>query len=135
MKTIPTIQRYMTTTPHTVGAEQTLTTAQALMREYGVRHLPVMHGNRLVGIISDGDLQIISGLKDADPNLIRVEDAMTQDVITFEPGAPLDEVATSMAERKAGSAVVVQNSRVVGIFTTVDAMLALADLLRTRLKN
>jgi acetoin utilization protein AcuB len=135
VKTIPTLQRYMTTTPHTIGAEQSLTTAQAMMREHGIRHLPVMHGARLVGIISDGDIQIISSLKDSDPNVIRVEDAMTQDVLTFEPGAPLDEVAAAMAERKAGSAVVQQNSRVVGIFTTVDAMLALADLLHTRLKN
>lgn len=134
MKTIPTVQRYMSTSPYTVGAEQSLATARAMMREHEIRHLPVMHGNRLVGIVSDGDIQVIAGLQGADLGKMTVEDAMTQDVLTFEPETPLDIVAMAMAERKAGSAVVMQNTRVVGIFTNVDGMTALADLLHTRLK-
>lgn len=134
MKTIPTVQRYMSTSPYTVGAEQSLATARAMMREHEIRHLPVMHGNRLVGIVSDGDIQVIAGLQGADLGKMTVEDAMTQDVLTFEPETPLDTVAMAMAERKAGSAVVMQNTRVVGIFTNVDGMTALADLLHTRLK-
>ena len=51
MKSIPTIQRYMTTSPQTIGAEQSLKKAHEIMREHGIRHLPVMHGNRLVGVI------------------------------------------------------------------------------------
>lgn len=135
MKTIPTVQRYMSTSPYTVGAEQSLATARAMMREHEIRHLPVMHGNRLVGIVSDGDIQVISGLQGSDLTKMTVEDAMTQDVLTFEPDTALDTVALAMAERKAGSAVVMQNTRVVGIFTTVDGMTALADLLHTRLKT
>jgi len=135
VKTIPTVQRYMSTSPYTVGAEQSLATARAMMREHEIRHLPVMHGNRLVGIVSDGDIQVISGLQGSDLTKMTVEDAMTQDVLTFEPDTALDTVALAMAERKAGSAVVMQNTRVVGIFTTVDGMTALADLLHTRLKT
>ena len=134
MKAIPTIQRYMTTSPHTIGNEQSLKKAHDLMREHGIRHLPVMHGNRLVGVVSDRDVAIITSLDDVNPELITVEDAMTADVLTVGPDTPLDEVATLMAERKAGSVVVQQNSKVVGIFTTVDGMTALAELLHSRLK-
>lgn len=134
MKAIPPVQRYMTPTPQTIGSEQTLAKAHHLMRELGIRHLPVMHGNKLVGVVSDRDVAIITSLDGVDPVRYRVEDAMTQDVISVGPDAPLDEVAALMAERKAGSVIVEQNQRVVGIFTTVDAMGALADLLRTRLK-
>ncbi|MBK9030397.1 MAG: CBS domain-containing protein [Myxococcales bacterium] len=125
----------MTTSPHTIGNEQSLKKAHDLMREHGIRHLPVMHGNRLVGVISDRDVAIIASLEDVNPELITVEDAMTSDVLTVSPEAPLDEVAALMAERKAGSVVIEQNSKVVGIFTTVDGMTALADLLHGRLAS
>ncbi len=134
MKSVPTIQRYMSTSPYTIGAEQSLRTADNLMREQGIRHLPVLHGNRLVGVISNRDVAIIMSLDGVDPDKITVEDAMTQDVISVSPDAPLDEVAAMMAERKAGSVVVEQNHKVVGIFTTVDGMTALVEVLRARFK-
>jgi acetoin utilization protein AcuB len=135
MKSIPTVQRYMSTAPHTIGRDQSLRKAYELMREHGIRHLPVMHDGQLIGIVSDRDVAIISSLEGVDPTVILVDDAMTQDVISVQPDAPLDEVAALMAERRAGSVVVEQNHKVVGIFTTVDAMVALTDLLRTRLKG
>ena len=63
----------------------------------------------------------------------RVEEAMTEQPYTVEPETPLDQVARTMAEKKFGSAVVLQNHKVVGIFTTVDACQALSELLQTRL--
>ncbi len=134
MKTVPTLQRYMSTSPHTIAADRSLRAAHNKMREEGIRHLPVLRGDLLVGIVSDRDLAIIMSLKDVNPDVITVEDAMTRDVVSMPPDASLDEVATTMAERKLGSVVVAQNHKVVGIFTTVDAMSALADLLQTRLK-
>jgi acetoin utilization protein AcuB len=135
MKTIPAIQRYMSTSPHTIGAEQTLQKAHDVMREHSIRHLPVMQGNQLVGIVSDRDVQLILGIEGTDATKVTVEDAMTQDVITVDPDTGLDEVSDLMAERKAGSVVVMQNHHVVGIFTTVDGMRALSELLQTRLKT
>jgi CBS domain-containing protein len=49
------------------------------------------------------------------------------------PEAPLDEVVAEMGARKYGSAVVMQNDKVVGIFTTVDVCRAFAELLHSRL--
>jgi CBS domain-containing protein len=44
--------------------------------------------------------------------------------------APLDAVADEMARRRVGSAIVLTDDAVEGVFTTVDAMRALADALR-----
>jgi acetoin utilization protein AcuB len=128
----PQIQTHMTRSPHSIGAEQTLERARAMMQEHRIRHLPVLHGGRLVGMISDRDVHLVESLKDVNPLLITVSDAMEQAVYAVTPETPVDEVAQQMAEHKYGSAVVMQNHRVVGIFTTVDACHALAELLRSR---
>jgi acetoin utilization protein AcuB len=132
-KPIPTIQKFMTTNPHTVGSEQTLAHAHAILREHRIRHLPVLQGGELVGMISERDLALIETLKDVDPKAITVAEAMSTGVYIVSPAAPLDEVASEMAAKKYGSAVVVQNAKVVGIFTMVDACSALSSLLSERL--
>ncbi len=132
-KPIPSIQKYMTTTPHSIGVDQTLARAHQAMRDNAIRHLPVLSGGRLVGILTDRDLGLVESLKDVDPAEVTVEDAMSTSVYAVAPDAPLDEVASTMAEHRYGSAIVMQNDKVVGIFTTVDACRALAELLHTRL--
>jgi len=125
---VPPIERYMTITPHTIGAEEPLDRAMEVMKTHGIRHLPVLRDTRLVGIVSDRDLQVLAAIRGLDRSDLTVADAMTSDVITVAPDVGLDKVATLMAERKAGSAVIMQDQRVVGIFTTVDGMAALATL-------
>jgi acetoin utilization protein AcuB len=132
-KPIPTVARYMTPNVQTIGAEQTLSRAHATLREQGVRHLPVLRGGQLVGMLTERDLALVETFKDVDANLVLVEDAMSPEVYTVSPGAKLDEVARDMAEHKYGSAVVVDHQKVVGIFTTVDVCRALAELLHGRL--
>lgn len=134
-KPIPQISKYMSTTPHTARRNLTLAEAMKLMREHQIRHLPILDGGQLAGILTERDVRMIESLKDVDPAKVLVEDAMEQSVYVVEPGAPLDEVAAEMASKKYGSAVVMQNQHVVGIFTTVDAMSALAELLHTRLAH
>jgi len=132
-KAIPTIQKYMTTSPHTIGSDQTLAQAHSVLREHSIRHLPALRGGQLVGMLTSRDLALVEALKDVDPRTVKVEDAMSQEVYTVSPDAPLDEVVGEMAEKKYGSAVVMQNSKVVGIFTTVDVCTAFAELLHGRL--
>src|SRR4051794_31928147 len=104
-KKIPHVDHYMTTSPISIGQEQTLAQAHRMMRTNDIRHLPVLHGGTLVGVISDRDLQMIETLRDVDPEKVMVEDAMTPSVYTISPTAPLDEVVSEMAEHKYGSAV------------------------------
>jgi len=132
-KSIPAIQKFMTTTPHSIGADQTLAQAHAVMREHRIRHLPVLVGGKLVGMVTDRDLRFIETLRDVDPAKVTVEDAMVTDVYSVDPETPVDEVVREMAQHKYGSVVVMQNQKVVGIFTTVDVCTAFADMLHTRL--
>lgn len=132
-KPIPTIQKYMTTSPHTIGEDQPMQLAHRMMREHRVRHLPVLRGAKIVGVVSDRDLHMVETLDNVDPREVRVSEAMTQDPYLVSPEAPLDEVVGTMADKKYGSAIVTQHEKVVGIFTTVDACRAFADLLHTRL--
>lgn len=106
-----------------------------MMREYNIRHLPVLDGGRLAGIITARDIALVETLRDVNPDEVTVEDAMSEDVYTVSPDAPLDEVVGEMASRKYGSAVVMHNQKVVGIYTTVDVCSTLSDLLHTRLSK
>jgi acetoin utilization protein AcuB len=125
-----TIADRMTRTPELIGMEQSLSQAHKIMRTFGIRHLPVLHGGKLVGVVSDRDLHVIESLRDVDPEEVRVEEAMTQDVYAVTPKTSLKEVVMEMAERKLGSAVVVEGREVVGVFTTVDALNTLAGILQ-----
>ncbi|KHD87503.1 MAG: hypothetical protein OM95_14125 [Bdellovibrio sp. ArHS] len=134
MKAAPTIQKYMTTSPETIGAHQTLAKAEELMFAMKIRHLPVLDASRLVGILSDRDIKLVSSFKDVDPEKVRVSEAFSEDPYTVSPNASLAEVCAEMASKKFGSALVVDNGKLVGIFTWVDALTALTELLETRLK-
>ena len=125
-KTAP-IAEYMTPLPHTVGSEQTITFAQKLMQKYDIRHLPVLHGGELYGIVSDRDLGMIAGLNEVNPDVTTVEEAMTQEAYTVSKDTSLFGVLQEMLEHKYSSAVVVEGVKIVGIFTTHDSLKLLVE--------
>jgi len=132
-KPIPTVQKYMTTSPHTIDADQTLARAHAVLREHKIRHLPVLRDGNLVGMITQRDMALAEALISADSSLVLVEDAMSREAYSVSPDAPLDEVVSELAAHKYGSAVIIQNGKVVGILTLVDVCTAFAELLNGRL--
>jgi len=134
-KPIPAISKHMTTTPLTAEGDTTLAAASTLMKAHGIRHLPVMSGGKLLGVITDRDIKFVESFSIVDPEKVTLRGAMSEDPYTVAPETSLDEVVATMAEKKYGSAIVVQNDKVVGIFTTVDACRALSELLSTRLKK
>jgi acetoin utilization protein AcuB len=125
----------MTPSPHVVQSAASLASAQHLMQEAGARHLPVLEDGKLVGILSERDMLFLETLTDVDPSRIPVRSAMQTDVYGVGRDTPLDEVAVTMARHKYGSAVVCSGAEVVGIFTTVDAMRALADMVRRETRH
>jgi acetoin utilization protein AcuB len=124
-----TIETFMTRSVHTIGTKTLLADAHRMMNDNNIRHLPVLEGGRLVGMLSQRDLHLIETLKDVDPKEVRVEEAMSQDCYTVAPEAPLAEVAREMAQHKYGSAVILRGAEVLGIFTTTDALRALDTVL------
>jgi len=134
-KSIPQIKKYMTTDVQTIGDDQPMSAAHRMMRDQRIRHLPVLHQGRVVGIVTDRDLRLVETLSDVDPTKVAVSEAMTPDPYVVSPDAALDEVVATMAAKKYGSAVISDHGHVVGIFTTVDACSAFADLLTTRLAH
>jgi acetoin utilization protein AcuB len=124
------IRSFMTPAPHSIGHDQPLATAHERMRAWGVRHLPVLRGGRLAGLLSQRDALLVETLRDVDPAKVRVEEAMTIDVYVVSPETHLLEVATEMAAHKYGCAVVMSGTHLAGIFTTVDALRALMVVAR-----
>lgn len=126
---IPEVGDVMTPGAEVIAPSETLAEAKRLMQKYGVRHLPVMRDRELVGVVTERDLYRALALKCAPPESIAVDEAMTPDPYSVPPETKLNLVARTMAKRKVGMAVVVQREAVLGVFTTTDALNALADSL------
>lgn len=124
-----TLRSFMTPSPHTIGASQTLATARALMQRHGIRHLPVLDAGQLVGILSERDLLLVAGLPGMELERVAVAEAMTPGPRCLSPDSSLEWVVAEMAQARLGSIIVVDDDRVVGIFTTIDALHALGQLL------
>lgn len=124
------VAAYMTASPHTIGRDQTLVRAHELMNKHGIRHLPVLEAGQLVGILSQRDLFFVESLDASSPAAVTVDDAMTQDVSAVGKTTPLAKVVDSMLQRKHGCAVVTDGGKVVGVFSTIDALRVLLDRLR-----
>ncbi len=127
---IPVVAAYMTASPHSIGADQTLATARTLMRKHRIRHLPVMRAGKLIGLVSQRDLDFVESLAGVDPEKVVVEDAMSQEPYCVHPDTPLDEVAIEMSRRRYGCAIVMRDGKLIGMFTTVDGMRILGETLR-----
>ena len=127
------VRNSMTRELVTVVSETTAAEALALCRMNRIRHLPVLEGRRLVGVISDRDLRAatpaLGDLARAEAlDRIRVADEMARDVTTARPEDPIEDAAMAMYERKIGCLPVVEGEDLVGILTTSDVMRALVRL-------
>lgn len=135
MKAIPTVQKYMSYVPKSIGYDQSVAQASGFMKELRLRHLPVLKGGKLIGILTDRDINLVLQFNEVDPQKLTVEEACTFDPYFTAPTTPLNEVVAKMAEKKYGCALIVDNDKLVGIFTEIDAYKALAELLETRLAH
>lgn len=123
------IRDCMTEHPHSIRDTETMANAEAMMTRLGVRHLPVLSGGHLVGMITQRDIYFVNTYGDTAD--VAVEDAMSPDVYSVPPNASLNSVAAHMAENKLGSAVVMEGGDVIGIFTVTDALTLLSDHTRS----
>lgn len=128
-KVIPPVSKFMTPTPITVERTTTLAEASRLMKEHDIRHLPVVAGDRLVGIITERDISFVRSFELVDPTKVSVYGAMAEELYTVSPDAPVSEVVSLMAQKKLGSILVVQGKQIIGLLTTVDVCRAFSELI------
>lgn len=120
----------MTGRVYTVEPDDPLSLAWEVMRERGVRHVPVLDAEGdLVGLVTHRDLLRASLVEQNDlPRVIegallertRVADVMIQNVETVSPEDELPDAARLMLEQKFGCLPVVEGRRLVGILTESD---------------
>jgi len=131
---MPTIKSVMTPFPYAVDIEDPVTRAEDIMRDHGLRHVPVEEKGELVGVATHRDIALLvnPALDRGHRQKIRVRQVCTLDPYVVDLNAPLDSVVAEMAARHIGSALVVRKGKLVGIFTVTDACTTLAGILRAR---
>ncbi len=129
MSLAPRIDAFMTRSPTVVDRTTTMARALHIMQEHGIRHLPIVEGERLVGCVSERDLKLVENMRAVDSAMCIVGDFILGPPYSVAPDAPLRDVCLAMADKKYGSAIVTEGERVVGVFTTSDALRAVASLL------
>ena len=124
------IKHFMTASAHAIGHDQTLKLAHERMQQFGIRYLPVLDGGVLVGVVSERDIALIGAISPPHAQNTPVEEAMSAEPYAVPPDADIVEVTAQMAEHQYGCAVVMDHNKVVGVFSSSDALQLLSGLLR-----
>lgn len=130
------VRSRMTSDVKTVAPDTTLAQALAVTRTHGIRHLPVLQNDRLVGLVTDRDLRLAmppvwadrdSELREA-LHTRTVSDVMTTRIITTSPDLPVEEAAKLLYENRIGCLPVMDEERLAGILTETDLLRAFVEL-------
>jgi len=137
------VEEWMSAPPIVVAPTTTLAEAQRLMEQHGVRRLPVVRNDHLVGIVTRGDLRAAQPSQATTLSVYEwrallsqatVAECMTHNPVTIAPDAPALAAGAQMLAHKIGGLPVVQDERVVGVITETDLLhLLIAD--ETRLQE
>lgn len=128
-------QDVMTENPTTVAANSSVADAAELLQTLDIRHLPVLEGTTLVGIVSDRDLRSVYLPRLVDDDALQgikaryqspITTLMSPDVVRTHPEATLRELIELMLEQRVGAIPVVDPSteELVGIVSYVDVLRA-----------
>lgn len=120
----------------TASPETTLAEALKLTRQHRIRHLPVVEGKRLVGLVTERDLRLAVPPAGTVPEKERqkildtkkLEDLMVREMITTTPITPVEDAAKLLYEHKIGCLPVLDGKELVGILTETDLLRAFVEL-------
>jgi acetoin utilization protein AcuB len=110
----------------TIGPDTPCEKARAVMDEHRIRHLPIVTGGRLVGMLSDRDIRSATGAVSA-----RADHIMTRDPVTVTSRTRVEHAARRMLEGRFGALPVVDGDMLVGIVTYTDLLRAFVDVIET----
>lgn len=115
----------------TISVGERLSTVEDIMTLGGVRHMPVVHGGRLVGVVTERDLlraslSTLNTFKSEERRafleVVDIARVMSTPPVVVEPDATVEQAALTMAERKIGCLPVSDGGRLVGIVTETDLL-------------
>ena len=132
-----TVAQVMTADPVTLGPEDSLMRAVEVMRQKGIRRIPIVVADTLVGLLAEGDLKRAqpSALSDSQEEFNQVMETtpvsriMIQNPVTLPEDSLLADAAQMLHTTKFGALPVLRDGRLVGILTDTDILRCLVDLL------
>jgi len=125
------VRDFMTVPASIISQDSHLIDAALLLRSTGIRHLPIVNGERLVGIITDREIQrcapsVLDGTTPEQYNAVfrstPLTRVMVRNPLFVSPDTPLRDAAALLIEYKYGCLPVVENGRVVGMLTVIDML-------------
>lgn len=135
------VREWMTKGPLTAGPTTSIKTAWKLLQERRIRHLPVVDGGKLVGIVTDRDLRRVLPSPATSLEIhelhylldkITVSEVMTKDVITTAPFTPIPDAARTLLRNRIGALPVLEGGAVVGILSQTDVLEAFTSAAEAR---
>ena len=97
------LKNFTTQNPITVTEDIAIDELIMLMEGAGIRHLPVVGQGKVIGIISDRDIRLFSGLSDPEKYQVCAGDIMSPNPLTLSSNTPLEDVELLMSDKKVGS--------------------------------
>jgi acetoin utilization protein AcuB len=132
------VREVMTPDPVVIWPSTSVLYARRLLARHKIRHLPVVAGSRLVGMVSARDIQstdrhLVTTLSALQSDLVNgryrpVETVMSEPVCTVGPDVSLQSAAGILVERRIGALPVLDEGRLVGIVTTTDCLRVLTKI-------
>lgn len=135
MKKRTPISKIMSNDIITVNKTQSIREVSDIIEDRNIHHVPVVSGDKVIGMLSKVDLQKISfvnsydndGLTTAMYDNLNIEQVMTKDVKVVQKSDTIYEVATILSKNEFHSLPVVEEEKLVGIVTTTDLIKYLVD--------
>jgi CBS domain-containing protein len=135
MKKRTPISKIMSNDIITVNKTQSIREVSDIIEDKNIHHVPVVSGDKVIGMLSKVDLQKISfvnsydndGLTTAMYDNLNIEQVMTKDVKVVQKSDTIYEVATILSKNEFHSLPVVEEEKLVGIVTTTDLIKYLVD--------
>ncbi|WP_028667395.1 CBS domain-containing protein [Runella zeae] len=131
MKKREPISHIMTKNVHTVNVSDDLHEAIEIVKKNHIRHLPVLEGKEVVGIISRTDINRLTfsslfdnqeGADEAILEMLSIPQVMTQKPRTVDVSLSIREVAEILATEEYHALPVIENGELAGIVTTTDVI-------------
>jgi CBS domain-containing protein len=137
MKRLEPVSKIMTKELITLSLTDDLYKAEQLFKEHKIRHIPVVEGEKIVGMLSLSDLKRISFLDSFDSKEVKIDNAvykmlsikqiMIKNLITVNSHITIKSVAEILAKNQFHALPVVDHDKLVGMVTTTDLLTYLLD--------